>query len=370
MLTNLSLKNFKGFDNSDISFRSLTLLAGLNSTGKSSVIHALLLLKQIGYQEDPSTDHFELYPNGDFISQGSGKDLLHEFASSDEITIGYTRDKKSYEWHFIANPDTHRLVTKRVFEREDLWPLDSLRFTYLSAERWGPRLTYPYEGTEKLKGVGIYGEYAIRYLIDHGEDPVENKSVHHPSAKGVGLFHQVQAWLGEVSPGVRLNVNSIREAGLSTVGFGFERRGDVASRYYRPTHVGFGLTYSLSVIVALLSSEPRDILLLENPEAHLHPKGQAQLAKLMALASLGSQIVVETHSDHIMNGIRVAVKQGDIPPERVRFNYFSREGVASKIDTPEIDCNGRLSFWPAGFFDEYERTLAALVYRPIERETK
>lgn len=364
MLTNLHLENFKGFDFIDIPLRPVTLLAGLNSTGKSSVIQALLLLKQIDYQRDPSTDHVELFPNGDFVSQGSGRELLHEFATSDEICIACKTENQIHDWHFRYDPKTHRLITDKVYpHREEIDALEGLRFSYLSAERWGPRLTYPYEDAEQTEGLGIYGEYAIRYLIDHGDDPVENFDVLHPNAKGAGLIHQVQAWLGELSPGVRLDVKPIRDAGVSVAGFGFERRGDVASRYYRPTHVGFGLTYSLSLLVSLLSAKPGAILLFENPEAHLHPRGQTQLARLMALASRRVQLVVETHSDHIMNGLRVAVKQQEILPRNLCFHYFKREGVTSRVDTPKIDEDGRLSFWPDGFFDEHENMLAALVQR-------
>jgi predicted ATPase len=363
MLVNLHLENFKGFDFIDIPFRAVTLLAGLNSAGKSSVIQALLLLKQIDYQRDPSTAHAELFPNGDFISQGSGRELLHEFATTDELCIACETDKRIHNWRFCYDPLTHRLVTNKTYERSNLLALAELRFSYLSAERWGPRLTYPYEDAEQTEGLGVNGEYAIRYLIDHGDDAVINKNVLHPKAKGVGLIHQVQAWLGELSPGVRIDVKPLRDAGVSVAGFGFERRGDVASRYYRPTHVGFGLTYSLALLVALLSSEPGTVLLLENPEAHLHPRGQAQLARLIALASHNMQIIVETHSDHVMNGLRVAVKRREILPEDLHFHYFRRDGVTSHIDTPQINSDGRLSFWPDGFFDEHERLLAALVRR-------
>ncbi|MFA6969903.1 MAG: DUF3696 domain-containing protein [Gallionella sp.] len=363
MITKLHLENFKSFDLIDLPFRPMTLLAGLNSAGKSSIIHALLLLKQIDYQRDPSTDHVELFPNGDFVSQGSGRELLHEFATSDELCISCEIDNQLLNWRFRYDEKNHRLITPGVYERADLAPLARLPFSYLSAERWGPRLSYPYEDAEQTEGLGIYGEYAIRYLIDHGEDPVSNVDARHPNAKGEGLIHQVQAWLGELSPGVRLDVKPLRDAGVSVASFGFERRGDVASRYYRPTHVGFGLTYSLALLVALLSSEPGTVLILENPEAHLHPRGQAQIARLMALASKKIQVIVETHSDHIMNGLRVAVKQEDILPKDVCFHYFRREGVTSRVDTPDIDHNGKLSFWPDGFFDEHEHLLAVLVQR-------
>ncbi|WP_367394707.1 DUF3696 domain-containing protein [Cupriavidus sp. Agwp_2] len=361
MLKSLHLENFKGFSSIDIGFQQITLLAGLNSSGKSSIIQALLLLKQIGYQRDPSTDHAELFPNGQYVSQGSGRELLHEFAESDEIVIACETDRHAHSWSFKYDDKTHRLISRWTCEREELASLAGLRFAYLSAERWGPRLTYPYEDSESIEGLGNYGEYAIRYLIDHGDDPVRNLKARHPSAKGSSLIHQVQAWLGELSPGVRLDVKPLRDAGISVAGFGFDRKSDIASRYYRPTHVGFGLTYSLPLLVALLAGNRETVLLLENPEAHLHPRGQVRLAQLIALAGNETQIIVETHSDHILNGLRLAVKKKDLSPNDIAFHCFRREGVSSSVETPTIDENGRLSFWPEGFFDEYERTLSALV---------
>lgn len=361
MITSLHLENFKGFEFADIPFRSINLLTGLNSAGKSSVIQALLLLKQIDYQRDPSTDHMELFPNGDYVSQGSGRELLYEFATKDELMISCHTDTDVHNWQFRYDTQTHRLITDGVFERASIIKLSNIPLSYLSAERWGPRLTYPYEDVERTEGLGNFGEYAIRYLIDHGDDPVENVEARHPAAKGAGLIHQVQAWLGELSPGVRIDVKALRDAGVSVVGFGFEQRGDVASRYYRPTHVGFGLTYSLPLIVALLSAKPGTILLLENPEAHLHPRAQVRLASLIALVGRYVQVIVETHSDHVMNGLRIEVKRGTLAPNDIYFHYFLREGSSSRIETPEIDTNGRLSSWPEGFFDEYEKLLAALV---------
>lgn len=367
MLNSLHLENFKGFDIVDVPFRSVTLLTGLNSAGKSSIIQALLLLKQIDYQREPSTDHVELFTNGDYASQGSGRELLYEFAEKDEIVIEYDTSNGSQSWRFKYDSQTHRLITENTYERTDLAKLGELNVTYLSAERWGPRLTYPYEDAEQAQGLGVNGEYAIRYLIDHGDDPVVNIQARHPAAKGSGLMHQVQAWLGELSPGVRIDAKPLRDAGVSVVGFGFEQKGDVASRYYRPTHVGFGLTYSLPLVIALLAAKPGTVLLLENPEAHLHPRAQVELARLIALVGRSAQVIVETHSDHIMNGLRVAVKRKNLGPTDVVFHYFFRNGAASRIETPKIDANGRLSSWPEGFFDEYERTLAALVRKNNEQ---
>ena len=93
------------------------------------------------------------------------------------------------------------------------------------------------------------------------------------------MLDQVTAWMGDISPGAFIRIEGYEEMDLMRLSFGFERAdtaGDV--RYYRSTNVGFGLTYTLPVLVALLSSPAGALVLLENPEAHLHPRGQSRLA--------------------------------------------------------------------------------------------
>jgi predicted ATPase len=96
------------------------------------------------------------------------------------------------------------------------------------------------------------------------------------------------------------------------------------------------------------------IVLIENPEAHLHPRGQTALGRLIALgAKCGVQFVIETQSDHLMDGIRIAVKDGDIEPAEVMFHYFTLNSDAeTQIETPEVYRTGKLSSWPEGFFDQ------------------
>jgi predicted ATPase len=147
--------------------------------------------------------------------------------------------------------------------------------------------------------------------------------------------------------------------------YSFDMGKDVSSRY-RNTNVGFGITYTLPIIVAVLASPPGTIILVENPEAHLHPRGQAKIGELLALAaSCGVQVVIETHSDHVLNGIRLAVHGGKIKPEDVQLNYFQRrekQGQAfTKVISPHIDRNGRIDRWPDGFFDEWEKSLYVLL---------
>jgi predicted ATPase len=114
----------------------------------------------------------------------------------------------------------------------------------------------------------------------------------------------------------------------------------------------------------LLAAKPGSLLLLENPEAHLHPRGQVYIGDLMArAANCGVQVIVETHSDHILNGIRLAVHGGVIPYPDVRLYYFDRanDQMGSSVVSPQIDRNGRIDDWPDGFFDEMDNSLAILL---------
>jgi predicted ATPase len=129
------------------------------------------------------------------------------------------------------------------------------------------------------------------------------------------------------------------------------------------------MTYVLPILLATLTAEQGALLIIENPEAHLHPKGQLKIGELLALSSLaGVQVVIETHSDHLLNGIRLAVHGGRLPPESVGVHFFEREDsddfFRSRITSPRLDRTGRLDQWPEGFFDESEKALRQLLRPP------
>ncbi|WRH65629.1 MAG: DUF3696 domain-containing protein [Planktothrix sp. GU0601_MAG3] len=100
--------------------------------------------------------------------------------------------------------------------------------------------------------------------------------------------------------------------------------------------------------------KPETLILIENPESHLHPKGQSHIGELLGIAaSCGIQVVVETHSDHVLNGICLAVKRSEINYKDVQIHYFQREQrnekMATEIISPNIDEDGRIDEWPEGF---------------------
>ena len=167
--------------------------------------------------------------------------------------------------------------------------------------------------------------------------------------------------MGEVSPGTRLEIQSNPTLDLVSLQYSYG-----LSNPYRATNVGFGITYTLPIVVAVLSSVPGTLILIENPEAHLHPKGQAKIGELLALAaSSGVQVVIETHSDHLLNGIRRAVHDSKLDPKDVQLHYFYREEEnvqsVTQVLSPHMDADGRIDKWPEGFFDQAEKDLLELL---------
>ena len=137
---------------------------------------------------------------------------------------------------------------------------------------------------------------------------------------------------------------------------------------YSALQVGFGFTFCLPIIVALLRARENDLLIFENPEAHLHPAAQVELGKLMALASgRGVQIIIESHSDHILNSLRLARKEGIISQKDLNMIFVQRDFGAGDdtevtyIDEIQITDEGKLNDRPKNFFDSWDDILTRLI---------
>ena len=222
------------------------------------------------------------------------------------------------------------------------------------------------------------GDDVIEFLWNVGSEVMldENNPMLFPNNKGERrLIDQVNAWLQVVSPGASIQVDrktvAQSERFVQSVAFG---RGS-SERSYKPQNVGFGISYVLPVLVSLLSSVPEDIVIIENPEAHLHPRGQAEMGNLIArAAAYGIQVFVETHSDHVINGVRVAVKKGIVKPDDVNIAFFERKGhevvdddgtkhkeYYADVRNIKIDDKGSLSEYPEDFMDEWSNQLLRLM---------
>lgn len=367
MITHLRLRNFKAFRDQQFDLAPLTLLAGLNGSGKSSMLQSLLILRQSA--DLGLLDQGQVVLNGGLVHLGNAKDALFESADEDRIGIAVEFDKITrMEWSLaFASREGRTAVTEAPIPMVDSTEcLFNEKFRFLAAERLGPRIHYRVPDLETgSSDLGVEGEWAPHYLTTRGERTIGCEICAHPNARSLQLTHQVEAWMGEVSPGLQLHFEKPPALDLVKLSYSFVARRDTSSRY-RPTNVGFGVSYTLPVVTALLSAEPGDLILLESPEAHLHPRGQSKLAELLSFAASGGvQIIVESHSDHIMNGVRVAVHRSKLLAEQVRFFYFrwnpEDKTGATQVSEIRMDSEGRIDSWPDGFFDEIDRSLEILL---------
>lgn len=358
MITKIELDNFKCFKHISIPQNHLNVYSGLNSMGKSSTIQSMLLLKQS--MQNNLWPH-NVILNGDYINIGTGRDLLYEDADEDCIGIAFFDDKKK---HSINIQYQEKLDTLSVTEYDpEIERLFDCRFEYLNAERSSPQVIYPKSSliVDSFSQLGIHGEYTAHFLSKFQEAELPWDSC---NGEAQTIRQAVQYWLNEISPNVKLEAFDIDNTDLTRLGFYYNKEG--RSKIYRPTNVGFGISYVLPIIVALIKSTKDSLVIIENPEAHLHPKGQRKMGELIARASAaGAVIHVETHSDHVLNGIRIAVKNKIINHTYVNLLFFcikDIDGVSyHTIETPLINENGKLNAWPDGFFDEWDKALDEII---------
>lgn len=375
MIERIRLENFKASRDLEIRVAPLTVLGGLNSSGKSSLLQAIGALRQ-SYDSNGRTDGLSL--SGELVQLGKYRDLLTEGAESDVVTVMITASGAVHQWIFRGASDANQVP---FIEKPGSAPnfLTSPNFQYLQANRIVPRTLYP-QAPQRSRDSGFLGpggEFTADFLSMAGTRSVSRERTFPRIGLGVtaellekvaptdSLLDQVSGWLQQLSPGIRLKATALSGTDEVLLQFSYAGRSrEVSTDPYRPTNVGFGLTYSLPIIVSCLAAPSGGLLLLENPEAHLHPQGQAALGELIArCANDGVQIIVETHSDHLLNGIRLAVKRRVVEEINVVLHFFSRlvESGEAFVQTPAILENGRLSNWPEGFFDQWDKDVDALL---------
>lgn len=368
MIQAIDLVNVLAFAELSLPTRPLTLLTGANSAGKSSTLHALALLRQ---SSDARTLPASLLLNGDFVELGVGRDVLHgepvEIKGTEEVSLVIEVESAGGRARWQAAYEQDADVLELRGEPSPSMPdgLFTAGFQYLKADRIVPAVTYPksHEAVTVKRLLGPQGEHAPNYLRVYGEEPVASETVIHPGASSRLLLDQTNAWIDDLSPGTSMDVIDVE--GTAYVRLRFRRQGaQVKTDPHRATNVGFGLTYALPVIVACLTASSGSLLLIENPEAHLHPRGQVLLGRLCALAAAGgAQVVVESHSDHVLNAIRLCVKRGELAAKSTIMHFFDRErGVLQpRLSTVEVGPDGMIDSWPKGFFDQWDDAVEELL---------
>jgi len=375
MLDGIRLNNFKAARNLDLPLAPLTMLAGLNGSGKSTVLQSLAAIRQ-SYQVGQGHG---MQLGGPLVSLGQGMDVLSEGAKDETITVAVLEGGTEYRWVCEVLPEANQLKFIESPPSPHHGFAANPHFQYLQADRIVPRTLYPQADQQARQDglLGSHGEFTADFLASNRDQPVSEKRRCAKDCAALDdamwakisptpqLLDQVAGWLQQISPGARLRAELLK--GTDEVILQFQYIGQARGlepRFYRPTHVGFGLTYSLPILVACLAAPAGALLLIENPEAHLHPQGQVKMGELLGLcAADGVQILVETHSDHVLNGIRLAVKKGSLKADDVRLCYFTRDVSSGDcyVELPSVLPDGQLTNWPEGFFDQWEKSLDALL---------
>lgn len=323
MITKIELKGFKSYVDYTFELKPLTILTGLNSSGKSSVIQAIRMMDNMSSRENGGSHVWNL-------GLGSDSEIVNPNCKNFQISAW--KNHRHEEAWFSYNSSK---------SRNKLWPMPSC--IYVAADRMGATSTIPIYEDEALGG---RGENVLR-RIDHFRDELLPELLR-GDAEGTTLNYVLRYWLQKISPGVKFD-------------YRIEEKADVSYSLYdnhRSANVGYGLSYSLPVIVALLTAtlETGSIVLIENPEAHLHPQGQAEMARLICLCvEAGAQVVVETHSDHLFDGVRIFARESEnhFASKVATFWCQLDDNRNTQVDRCQIQENGRLDHWPEHMFDQF-----------------
>lgn len=367
MIKQLSLSGFKCFGEKYVfPLAKVTLLYGKNGRGKSSVIQPLLLLAQTMKATDTVA---VLNIKGQLQDLGTFDDILTRDASTGiqiEITTGEENLELAFQRFegkpqlaslsgFVINGENRFDPTVKgrgegasgvqfAVTTSDVAVLQQLKNAqFITAERLGPQNEVARNDTENNNSLAINGENIIN-VIHNQSDEFKTRLASELSYVMDGGSLSTQ----EDNDRILLRLNSVKES----------------DKLYKPVNVGFGYSFVLPVITSALLAEKDSLLIIENPEAHLHPAAQSRLMNFLINQSIerGFQIVIETHSDHVVNGLRLAMKKEHLKPEDAVILFLSYdENGDSRFESILCDHQGELSSYPDDFLDEWTRQMLGLM---------
>lgn len=347
MIKNLNVEGLKSINKINVDFNKINILVGTNSSGKSTLIQALLLASQSLYSHDSPL-------NGNLVSLGDFREVRNFVTNAQEIKISIGLERFIYRITLAEceknKEDSSKVVGNLNIGGKDSETTNQLSIDeglyYLSSSRIGHKDIYEKNLSKSYK-FGLLGEYCIYYFEKH-KNKILDKNLIKTNISNT-LESQVNYWLKHIV-GAELSTEDIKETDKIKANF------RIGNRNIRTKNVGSGISYLVSIIIMCLSIEEGNTIIIENPEIHLHPKAQSNLTDFFVfISNTNRQIIIETHSDHIFNGIRVAVAQEKLKKEDYTINYLSLdENKCTKIDNIEVSKRGRILNAPEGLFDQFE----------------
>ncbi len=420
MLTHLKLENFKIWRSTGpIRLAPITLLLGTNSSGKSSLIQSLLLIRQTVKGDDPNLDLNLGNPDAnDSVTLGQFKDVLCRYAAGTVSTrtnqlgiefrwsetgkaedstlfsarygkgpggsaeLSYLRIGKDREGFTVqrVKQGIYRLMlatqSRPLGQSADFRPERSFtssaatlnklgsraeplkligpsllnelsRIIYLGPVRRLAQRDYVWAGRMPAH-IGDDGAKAIDALIASGvayQSALKRKKPLPPEAQ---LFERTIHWLKEMNLADGIVVRAL----------GSSARYELLIENFGETSnikdVGVGVSQVLPVIVAALFAKPGHIVIVEEPESHLHPLAESILAELFAKISRahGVQFIVETHSEHLFRRMQTLIAKQELQPGQAAMYFIERYDMLANIRTLDLDNFGRVHNWPEGFFGD------------------
>lgn len=356
MLKEVFVDGYKSIDQAKVELRQFTLFSGVNSAGKSSMIQAINYLLDLQRQfAGQQRDRYGVI--GRFVdarnSVKGNKEIIFELTEGDT-----DKENRFFKAVCSGGEGINLVQTEFPKERKLAEEEEKRKVIYLSAERIGVQNTYELN-IQNPYDIGNKGQFVYSYLSYFGQEELaEPEFICHPDEIGMSLSNQVNYWMDDLL-GFRIQVNAVPDVDQVVVTYSNAK----GNRYYRAVNVGTGVTYISALIIAALSCKRGDTLIVENPEIHLHPRAQSRLMEFLAfLCDRGLQVILETHSDHIYNGMRKCIKRNMLSRDKIAAYYFELdETMQTRIHHITFNEQGAEQTHPYGMFDQFDDDLDELI---------
>jgi predicted ATPase len=345
-LTRLELENFKCFEHTDIDFAPITLLTGANSSGKTAIIHAILGALQSG--EFP----YVFSPNGDYVNMGNYKRMVKDGDVTKNIKVNLEINAEKFDIILTFEKETGMPKKSSVQIRNaELQPQNTLNsLAYLSSHRLPPQ-DYYYETTKSNLKV---------------------------KADGSGFADQILQWQTQRDPRYKELVKIVKELTLAKDLKAKRNSNGTYELQIKPnnggsplsnlTDVGFGISQLLPIIVADLQLGTESLLIISQPETHLHPSIQAAFADYLTrqIRATKKRYIVETHSEYIINRLRLAIAKNEIVETELATYFLQNNGQKTETSRLGFHKNGQITNAPRGFFETYMLDVMNIALAAIE----
>ncbi|MCO7262591.1 AAA family ATPase [Dickeya zeae] len=339
MLTQINIQGFKSLDSESLVLSPLTILTGTNSSGKSSVLQALMLLIKYSASVNQYSMEDVIRFLADFSVIRNKKINAKSIIISAQDTLGQVHT-------LTLNAENSDIDSQLGYQYEPRAVGSEPELLYLNANRLGAQEMVPVSE----RRVGGAGEHLFSTFNKMKHLPVPEYMV--KASESTTLAYQLSYWLKLIT-GTTSELVTEKVGDQVKVAFTLkELEGNVS-----PLNLGAGMSYIAKVLIICLMAKKGDLIFLENPEIQLHPKAQAHLAIFLAfIATKGIQIIVETHCEHLINKLAYLVYEDEISSENVVLHYkpeVDKKFISMRINESGkfTDLNGEVTGFPLGFFD-------------------